>query len=75
MTDIVERLRRWQLFGYGADQTADIKEAADTLERLEAALKIAQKDLEFLDALREAGVDNWSGYDYAIDILENKNGQ
>lgn len=28
------------------------------------------QDIKFLDALRAAGVDNWSGYDYALDILE-----
>ena len=29
-------------------------------------------DAEFLDALRAAGVDNWDGYDSALDILEEK---
>lgn len=28
------------------------------------------KDSEFLNALRAAGVDNWEGYSYAIEILE-----
>lgn len=29
-----------------------------------------QKRLDFLDALEAAGVDNWRGYDYAYEILE-----
>ena len=28
------------------------------------------KDQEFLEALRGAGVDNWEGYDYAIEIMK-----
>ena len=28
------------------------------------------KDSEFLEALRQAGVDNWDGYSYAFEILE-----
>lgn len=29
-----------------------------------------KEDSVFLDALRAAGVDNWDGYDYAIDLYE-----
>lgn len=29
-----------------------------------------QKRLDLLDALEAAGVDNWEGYDYALEILE-----
>lgn len=29
-----------------------------------------KKDVEFLEALRAAGVDNWSGYDMAFEFLE-----
>jgi hypothetical protein len=28
------------------------------------------KDSDFLEALRQAGVDNWDGYDYAFEIIE-----
>ena len=31
-------------------------------------------DAEFLQALRMAGVDNWEGYDYAIDIYRSARG-
>ena len=37
----------------------------DDFERL-----IAKADK--LDALEAAGVDNWSGYDYAMDLLEGE---
>jgi len=30
------------------------------------------EDHNFLNALRAAGVDNWDGYDYAIEIYEGK---
>ena len=29
-------------------------------------------DMKMLNALIEAGVDNWSGYSYAIEILNNE---
>lgn len=32
-------------------------------------------DAEFLRALRMAGVDNWDGYDYAIDIYQAVTGE
>ena len=28
-----------------------------------------QKDQRFLECLRGAGVDNWEGYDYAIELM------
>ena len=31
------------------------------------------EDSEFLLALKHAGVDNWEGYSYAIDLLGNYN--
>ena len=31
-------------------------------------------DVEFLNALRMAGVDNWDGYDEAIDIYQSARG-
>lgn len=32
-------------------------------------------DAEFLNALRMAGVDNWDGYDDAIDIYQSARGE
>ena len=31
------------------------------------------EDSIFLNALREAGVDNWDGYGFALESLENQN--
>ena len=31
-----------------------------------------QEDSRFLDCLRAAGVDNWEGYDYAFEILNEE---
>ena len=28
------------------------------------------KDSQFLDCLRGAGVDNWDGYDYALEMMK-----
>ena len=33
-----------------------------------------QKELYFLYCLRRAGVDNWEGYDYAIDMFAEEYG-
>lgn len=30
-----------------------------------------QDESKFLDALRGAGVDNWDGYEYALEVIEN----
>ena len=40
-----------------------LKQQAEQIERLE-------KDLLMLNALEEAGVDNWEGYGDAVDIME-----
>ena len=31
-------------------------------------------EINFLNALRAAGVDNWDGYDYAVDIYNDLGG-
>jgi hypothetical protein len=33
------------------------------------------KELDFLEALRQAGVDNWQGYDEAVNILHEWQGE
>ena len=33
------------------------------------------KDSEVLGALEGAGVDNWQGYDYAMELLETTEGE
>ena len=44
MSDIVERLRKWSVFGYGYEASCDMKEAADEIDRLEADLAEASKE-------------------------------
>lgn len=34
-----------------------------------------QKQLSWLHALKSAGVDNWQGIDYAIEIFNEENGE
>lgn len=34
-----------------------------------------KEDAMFLEALQSAGVDNWGGYDYAIDIWDEMKGE
>ncbi len=46
----------------------NIKELEDRIEELEQILADYEEDVEFLDALRSAGVDNWDGYDIACKI-------
>lgn len=46
----------------------NIKELEDRIEELEQILADYEEDVEFLDALRSAGVDNWDGYDVACEI-------
>ena len=48
--------------GNDVEMTEELQGIVNTLEE-------ADDELEFLDALRAAGVDNWSGYDYAVDLL------
>ena len=40
MNDIVERLRKWAGFGYGAEASETMREAADEIERLREALRV-----------------------------------
>lgn len=39
MSDLVERLRKWAGFGYGAEASETMREAADEIERLREELK------------------------------------
>ena len=46
-----------------------LDEQKNRIAELEKQVKSMEPKAEFLDALRQAGVDNWDGYDYAFDIL------
>lgn len=55
--------RKWYLAEHkNEDQAAGIA-------ALKAELEAAKKDVQKLTALEVSGVDNWSGYDSAMDIL------
>ena len=43
---------------------------ADLLEEAARALEDAAEDRKMLIALESAGVDNWMGYDYAMELLK-----
>ena len=46
----------------------DVK-MTEELQGIVNTLEEADEELEFLEALRAAGADNWSGYEYAVDLL------
>lgn len=50
----------------------NIKELEDRIEELEQILADYEEDVEFLEALRSAGVDNWDGYDVACEIYKGE---
>lgn len=43
-----------------------------TIEIKCSAYKKFKEDSELLEALQCAGVDNWTGWDYAMEILEGE---
>lgn len=34
-----------------------------------------QEDSNFLECLQNAGVDNWEGYDYAVELYQEQYGE
>lgn len=58
MTDIVERLRKWSVFGYGYEASCDMKEAATTIEGQRAnmanAARLLSEQTAEIDHLRAA---------------------
>ena len=67
---VAQKLRK-QANNIGAN-VADMEgnSIRENLETLAAEVQALEEDAKFLSALRAAGVDNWDGYDYAFDILE-----
>jgi chromosome segregation ATPase len=53
-----------------------LKEAQSEIRRLSTPENLAiadvQRQLDLLQALESAGVDNWSGYDYAMEIFRGE---
>ena len=56
MSDIVERLRKWSIFGYGYEASCDMKEAATEIEHQRTVVANAAQALseqtQILTALR-----------------------
>ena len=52
-----------------------IQQLERKIRLLEAEIDFMQEDLDWLDCLNEAGVDNWSGWDYASDIYNARYGE
>lgn len=48
-----------------------IKELKKKISDLEKQLEENEKDIAFLECLRAAGVDNWDGYDEAIQMMKD----
>lgn len=51
---------------------ADNKRLRKELEEALAKIDELTEDSEFLNALRAAGVDNWEGFDYAVEMLREE---
>lgn len=49
-----------------------ITEAMDTVEITREEYARLVGDSEWLSCLEAAGVDNWEGYDYALEILHER---
>ena len=70
MTDIVERLRKWSVFGYGYEASCDMKEAATAIEAQSAnmanAARLLSEQTAEIERLRaalrgaEAWLQNWA---------------
>lgn len=45
----------------------EIRQLTARVEELEQDLESKQHDSDLLDALRSAGVDNWEGYEMALE--------
>jgi hypothetical protein len=79
-----EEYRKWQVERHNqleCDILArdhDLAVLEHEIERLKASSSVDVKTaeilerLEWLDCLESAGVDNWSGYDYAVELLNGE---
>lgn len=50
----------------------NLKEVHKNDEELLEGIKRIEKLLTWLDCLESAGVDNWSGYEYAQELMEEE---
>lgn len=56
------------------EQQAGIKQLKEYIRVLEAQIVEQEKDSRELRALYAAGVDNWEGYDYALELMDERDG-
>lgn len=72
MTDLKEQIRRFD--GMMASEVMDDPEdfLLDWLIDAIEAVRMLMKRDKLLTALEAAGVDNWEGYDLAIESIERK---
>lgn len=54
----------------GQDRVAD--SIMSYIEGLKSKIAELEDDADLLSCLRAAGVDNWDGYDYAIELYEER---
>ena len=65
--DLVKRLRSMEVFLMDGCVSPVAYAAADRIEELEKSVRNMQQDVAFLRRLRAAGVDNWEGYEFALE--------
>jgi hypothetical protein len=82
--DLVKRLRiigAWKTPGGPLPSEEMIKphltceEAANRIEGLMAVIASMEPEVNFLNCLRHAGVNNWDGYEYALELMEEEDDQ
>ena len=52
--------------------TYDADEVDDLLLKWAKKVEKLEEDEKLLNALRACGVDNWAGYEYALDMIEDE---
>lgn len=68
MVKVNEAAMRYYI-GKFQEANENIDELEGTIKHLRNKLEEAEQDVEMLNALKEVGVDNWSGYPMAMDLL------
>lgn len=71
MSDLVERLREWSVFGYGYEASCDMKEAATAIEAQQAnmanAARLLSEQTAEIERLRAALYEVVHGWETPMD--------
>lgn len=51
----------------------EMADAVELLLEMDQEINIQDDDIRWLRALEAAGVDNWQGYEYAVEIYRGEN--